>query len=311
MRAVPAGAQDSESISEVAVGLASVAAVTGYEQAAIDSVLRLLPGARRDRAGNANLQLGAERSPSKRLVVCPLDEPGYVVGRVQDEGYLTLRRVPGPVSPLFDQQIEGQRVAVYGNRGPVAGVVAVRSIHLTRGRTAPPEAPFTVDEAYVDVGADSPAEVERLGVRVLAPVTLAKRPHLYGSALLAAPIAGRRAACGALLLAARQSRVRAKLLPSVLVAFTVQDGLSGTGLAALANAVGPFSQTVIVDGMPGPFGSILRGAELDSTTRPKTLGQVAHWALPVRFFGTAVETVSLTDADSLRAALVRWIGGDE
>ena len=45
--------------------------------------------------------------------------------------------------PLFDQQLEGHRVTVQGRRGPVPGVVAVRSIHLSRGRNAPSEAPFT------------------------------------------------------------------------------------------------------------------------------------------------------------------------
>jgi hypothetical protein len=39
-------------------------------------------------------------------------------------------------------------------------------------------------------------------------------------------------------------------------------------------------------------------------------GRVTRWSLPVRYAGTPVETVALADADSLRNALVRWIGGD-
>jgi hypothetical protein len=41
-----------------------------------------------------------------------------------------------------------------------------------------------------------------------------------------------------------------------------------------------------------------------------SLGRVIRWTLPVRYGGTPVETVALRDADSLRAALVRWIGGE-
>jgi putative aminopeptidase FrvX len=306
----PAGAQDPENLSNLAVRFASLIAVTGYEHAAVDTVLRLLDGAGRDRAGNARLQLGGGSRSSRRLVVCPLDEPGYVIGRIRGDGYLTLRRVPGQVPFLFDQQIEGQRVTIEGVRGPVPGVVAVRSIHLTRGREGPAEAPFSVDEAFVDVGAGSPTEVDRLGIRVLSSVTLTKRPHRYGQGLLAAPVAGRRAACAALLLAVRQSRLQAKLLPPVTVAFAVQHQLSRRGVATLGHAAGPFTETVLVDAVPGALGGVRRGAVRD-TVWSRELGRVVQWSLPVRFAGTPVETVSLADADTLRAWLARWIGGVE
>src|SRR2546421_8192351 len=112
----------------------------------------LLPVATRDRIGNVTLSLG--RGAPKRLLSCALDEIGYVVGNITDDGFILLRRVGGGarLSPLFDQQIEGHRVTLFGRRGAVPGVVAVRSTHLTRGRPQRDEAPFTVDNAYVDVG---------------------------------------------------------------------------------------------------------------------------------------------------------------
>jgi putative aminopeptidase len=299
--------QDDSTVAGLAVRLAALSAVTGYEQAMVDTLLRLLPGSSRDRAGNARLQLGG--GSVKRLVVCPLDEPGYVVGNIRQDGYLTLRRVSGRVAPLFDQQIEGQQVTIQG-RGPVPGVVAVRSIHLTRGRSAPSELPFTVDDAYVDVGAASRSQVTALGVRVLAPVTLAKHPHAYGKGLLAAPEVGRRTACAALVAAVGQSSVRAKLIPQVTVAFAVEQELSQRGLATLANELGPFDETVLVDGRSGKLGALEQRPDSSTAARWPRLGQVTTWSLPVRYAGTPVETVALADADSLRSALVRWIGGD-
>lgn len=301
-------AQGPDSLSVLTTRLASIAAVTGYEQAMVDTLLRLLPSAVRDRAGNARLALGG--GPAKRLIVCPLDEPGYVVGGTREDGYLTLRRVPGQVPRLYDQQLEGHRVTVYGRRGPIPGVVAVRSIHLTRGRDAPSDDPFTVDDAYVDIGATSRAEVAASGVRVLAPVTLTKRPHRYGDGLLAAPVAGRRAACAALMLAVRQSILRAKLMPPVTVAFVVEQELSERGVGTLANALGPFDQTLIVDGRSGTRGFLLQGTDSATAARWPNLGAVARWSLPVSHGHTAVETVSLKDAESLQQAIVRWIGGD-
>jgi putative aminopeptidase FrvX len=299
--------QDHADVAALAARLAALSAVTGYEQAMVDTVLRLLPGGARDRAGNARLQLGG--GSLKRLVVCPLDEPGYVVGNIRDNGYLTLRRAGGPVSPLFDQQIEGQRITVQGRR-PVPGVVAVRSIHLTRGRSAPSELPFTVDDAYVDIGAASRSQAAALGVRVLAPVTLAKRPHAYGDGLLAAPAVGRRAACAALLSAVGQSIVRAKLIPQVTVGFVVEQELSQRGLATLANELGPFDEAVLVDGRAGKRGALEQGPDSTIAARWPRLGKVTRWSLPVLYAGTPVETVALADADSLRSVLVRWIGGD-
>jgi putative aminopeptidase FrvX len=296
------------SVSTVAVRLASIAAVTGYEHTMVDTLLRLLPGGVRDRAGNARLQLGSR--PARRLVVCPLDEPGYVVGSVREDGYLTLRRVPGEVPPLFDQQLEGHRVTIQGRRGPIPGVVAVRSIHLTRGREELSEVPFTVDEAYVDVGAGSRAQATALGVGVLSPVTLAKRPHRYGEGLLAAPAAGRRIACAALLDAVRQSTLRTKLIPPVTIGFVTQQRLSERGLRTLANELGPFEETLIVDGRPGARGSLQQGADADISAQRPALGRVTRWSLPVAYHGTPVETASMADAESLRDALVKWIAGE-
>lgn len=265
--------QNPESLT---VRFAGMTAVTGYEQAMTDSLLALLPGSTRDRIGNVTVSLG--RGAPKRLVYCGLDEVGYAVGNITDDGYLTLRRVGGGArqSPLFDQQIEGQRVTLFGRNGAVPGVVAVRSTHLTRGRPTGNEAPFTVDNAYVDVGATSRDEALALGISILTPVSITKRPHRYGDRLLAASNAGRRSACAALAAAAlSKPRVRG----TVVVAFTVQSLYGDTaGLKTVQNTQGPFTES-----------------------RPVTVQS--------KFPDTAVETVSLRDVDAAVAEIVRWIGG--
>jgi putative aminopeptidase FrvX len=288
-------------VEDLARRLAGIAAVTGLEQQMVDTLLSLLPAGRRDRAGNAVLRLGT--GTSRRLAVCPLDEPGYVVGRVRDDGYLTLRRSPGAVSLIRDAQLEGQRVSIATPGGIVPGVVAVRSIHLTRGRERA-SSQFSVDSALVDVGAGSRAQVQALGIGPLAPVTLTKRPHRYGGNLLAAPVAGRRAACAALLVAARQAAAeqgRISRRQSVVIAFVVEQELSGRGLGTIANAAGPFQETVIV----GSDSAAAAGLAV----RWPSLGTVGGKPLAVRYGGTPVETVALSDAERLATELASWIGG--
>ena len=269
--------QKPESLS---VRFAGMTAITGYEQAVTDSLLVLLPGSTRDRTGNVTLTLG--RGSPKRLVYCNLDEVGYVVGNITEDGYVLLRRVGGGarLDPLFDQQIEGQRVTLFGRRGAVPGVVAVRSTHLTRGRPSRDELPFTIDNAYVDVGAASRDDVLALGISGLTPMSQTKRPYRYGdrAGLLAAPNAGRRAACAALASAALS---RPRVSGTVVVAFMVQSLYADTaGLKTVQNLQGPFRESRQV-------------------------------SVPARFPDTSVETVGLREVNALMADIVKWIGGGQ
>ncbi len=303
-------AQTDSALPGLIERLAAMTAVTGYEQPMADTLVTLLPGAVRDRAGNVVLTLGA--ATRQRAAVCPLDEPGYVVGGIREDGYLTLRQVGTRLPPLFDQQLEGQRITVFGRRRAVPGVVGVRSVHLTRGRGVPAASSFTLDSAYVDVGAASRAEVSQLGIGVLSPVSLAKRPHRYGGQLIASSNAGRRAACAALLAAARRAIAGKGMIPraeAVVVAFVVEQNLGTRGLQTLANTRGPFSETLLVDGVPAPLGSVIRSTAPDTGSAFSGLGKRTRWSLPVRYGRTAVETISLADADSLRLALAGWIEG--
>src|SRR5713226_8354744 len=265
-------------VDRLALRFSSMTAVTGLEQAMTDSLRVLLPGSVRDRAGNVTLTLG-QGSP-KRLCTCPLDEVGYAVGNILPDGFLLLRRVGGARTayPLLDQQLEGHRVTVFGTRGAVPGVVAVRSVHLTRGRVGPgaPDPLFTVDNAYVDLGASSAADARALGIDVLAPVALAKQPQGYGERLLAAPAAGRRAACAAVV-AALLAKPNVK--GSVVVAFTVQSQYAqNAGLASVQALLGPFAETKTVQ-------------------------------LATRHPDTPVETVALKDAEALAQEVATWLEG--
>lgn len=263
-----------KALDSLTVRLAGMSAVSGYEQAVGDSLAALLPASTRDAEGNVTLVLG--RGAPRRLLACAVDEVGYVVGGVTSAGYLTLRRVGRAGTSLFDQQLEGERVTVFGTRGPVPGVVSVRSIHLTRDRTTRPDTPFLVDDAFVDVGARDRDEVAGLGIGVLAPVTRTKRPLLYGTGLLAAESAGRRAVCAAIV-AAAQSATRVQ--GTVVVAFTVQSAYGRrAGLQAVVALRGPFTE-------------------------------VNEPTLPVRFPETAVETVSLAAVEALARTLEAWLRG--
>ena len=58
-------------------------------------------------------------------------------------------------------------------------------------------------------------------------------------------------------------------------------------------------------------GGVIKSTTPDTGSAFPGLGKRARWSLPVRYGGTAVETVSLADAESLRVALVGWIEGTQ
>lgn len=262
----------AQSIDSLTLRFAGFTTVSGYEQAVSDSLMTLFPGASRDRLGDVSITLGS--GTPRRLVSCPIDEAGYVVGGISAEGYLTLHREGRVSSPLFEQQLEGQRIAVFGTSGPVPGVVGVRSVHLTRGRTAN-DAPFTADDAWVDIGAASSADVAALGIRILSPVALARKPLRYGDGVAATAV-GRHAACAALAAAVLS---HPRTAGSVVVSFTVQGLQQGDpGLSSVMALRGPFTDTLTA-------------------------------TLPVKYPETSAETVMLADVRTLEQRLVQWIGG--
>lgn len=293
-------ASQAAPLEQLSRRLMSIPAPLGYESILADSIARIVGGSgtvTRDRAGNVVLTLG--RGGPSRLIACPMDEPGWVVGGVRDDGYLTIRRLPGLMPRDADERLEGQRITLLGSKGPVPGVVGVRSIHLTRGRSSPSDR-FTFDDAYVDVGAKSGDEARDLGVDNTTPLVLEKRPHAYGEGLLAAPEAGTRAACAALVRATMSTQLRG----TVTVAFVVEQRLSARGLRSIIHERGPFADVLLL----GAADSIGNTVTADSV-RISEAGRIERWRLRVQHQGTPVETVSMSDAAAMEARLAEWMRG--
>jgi putative aminopeptidase FrvX len=314
------GTAGAQSLDSLVIRLAAMSAVTGFEDAMAESLLAVLPDATADRAGNVVWERGS--GAPVRIAICEIDEMGYVVGSVTAEGYLTLRRVgETPMGPLYDQFLEGQRVTVFGRRGAVPGVVGVRSTHLTRGRPAMPDTPFRLDDAYVDVGATSPAEVAGLGIGVLAPVTRSKRPHRYGGDLLAAPESASRAACAALVFAAARARSQPEAQGTRIVAFTRRRhlgragarfaGHDGAGFLLTERGADAAPSEVVLLGGAAAESSPGEGprSSTDSVAVLTGMRTVTAWRLPARYFRTPVETVSLRDVAALADRLTELLGG--
>jgi len=295
--ALPGFAQSPDLTAEVEAFL-QVPAVAGREEGARDFVRQRLPGqhVEQDAAGNLVLTLGS--GTPRRLVVCPLGEPGLIVSHITPEGYL--RVVPigaSKAGALWAQSFEGNVVMVGGARGWVPGGVVQRSLHLIQGAQAPERKPFSLDEAWIDVGAESAAEVEALGIRMLDPVTLIRRPARLAGGRIAGPSARLKAACVATIGAARALGSNPPT-GTLIFAWTAGDFVNGIGLDFLLHSRGPFDQVLRLS--PG-FGQTGDGQPANPAAKPGL-------DLPARYPETPVETVSLAEAGQLRDLILAAAG---
>src|SRR5689334_23463045 len=212
----------------------------GWEQLATDSIMRAMPGWKRDALGNLVLRKGSG-SP-RRVVACALDRPGFAVTEITDDGYLRLREVgAGRQHPLWVQFHEGQRIKVLTRAGFVPGVVIVKSTHLQRGRVA--NAPLTtLDDLWVDVGAVSKSEVQRLGIEMLNPVVREFSGWSYGD-FVAGPLAGVRVGCAAVASAAQREVKNGE----TIFLLTTLRSFGHDGLEAALRSLGRVDGVTLVD----------------------------------------------------------------
>jgi endoglucanase len=98
------------------------------------------------------------------------DEIGFMIQNITDEGILFLNRIGGSDRALA----RGKRLKILGDRGPVLGVIGNTAIHLRdKEQDKLPE----VHELFVDIGANSKAEVEDRGIRVGHPAVYTDTPE--------------------------------------------------------------------------------------------------------------------------------------
>ncbi len=188
--------------------LATLHAVSGDEEEALAYIRKQLGAhAVADNTGSLTATFGAG-SPHK-LLIAGVDEPGYVVSGVHEEGYLRLERLADPAPHYqFDRFFLGQSVSIRTSKGVfLSGSVAAPAVHFDSGQASAYRIGNPGD-LYVDIGAASPADVLKAGVGVLDSVALEKRFIRLGRTKASAPWISSRA--GAAILLELASRLAAQ-----------------------------------------------------------------------------------------------------
>jgi len=268
----------------------------GWEHRATDAIRQFMPGWQRDALGNLIMRRG-NGSP-RRVVACALDRPGFAVTEITDDGFLRLREVgSGRLHPLWQQFHEGQRLKVLTHNGSVPAVATVKSTHLQRNRGPAPVT--TLDDMWVDVGATSKADVARLGIQMLDPVVRETSGGWAYEGFVAGEMAGVRVGCAAVATVAGGEVTAGE----TIFLLTTLRSFGHDGLEAALRSLGRVDQVTLIDQSADTTATAAFSQRVveNPAYLPQSTGVTSVTVLSprVRFPGSLVESISLSDAYSL------------
>ena len=156
--------------------------VPGYEGKVRQIIREELPSGaliEQDKIGSIIARLQGSTSTPRVLVAAHMDEIGFMVRYITEEGFIKFI----PLGGWWDQVVLAQRVIIKSHRGDVVGIVGAKPPHLL----AKDERSKLVEkrEMYIDIGAGSAEEVAEAGVRLGDPIipasefTILANPKTY------------------------------------------------------------------------------------------------------------------------------------
>jgi putative aminopeptidase FrvX len=202
----------------------------GYEERVRALVAaRLPPGIATATDAMGNLVATAGAGDRAMMFVAHMDEIGFVVSEVREDGFLRIR----PLGGIDPRTVLGRALRIVTAKGEILGVVGVRPPHLMADRAKEMAEVPAVADLHVDVGARSRDEARGLGVEVLDFAVLDKTLRVLNGKYLCCRALDDRLGCAILLEALRRldgERLRWR----VHFAFSVQEevGLRGAELLA-------------------------------------------------------------------------------
>jgi putative aminopeptidase FrvX len=279
-------------------------AVSGYENVLAEKIRDDIASFRpvTDNLGDVIVTVGS--GTPRRLIVTPIDEPGFVVSGITDDGYLRLQRLPEPgLPPIFNELYSAQPVKVGAARGKwIDGVVAGLSIHLQNDRRNPPKV-SDIDSMYVDIGASSATEARKAGVDILSPVAIDRGlGELAGQEIAGASVGDKFGA--AALVGLLRKIDPANVKGTLTIAFAVQQRTGARGLQRILRMMQPEEMIYIGRLLPGGAVPGMKGVHRAPRREPgsgvlfglaQTNDELSGLASELKYLAAANNVPSATD----------------
>ncbi len=159
------------------------------------------------------------------MLAAHMDEIGLMVKYVDDKGFVHFTKSGG----WFDQTLLNQRMVLHTEKGMIYGVIGSKPPHAMKEEDK--KKPVQAEDMFIDVGATSKEDAEKLGVKAGTPITSDMEFKSLGNDIVTGKAFDNRAGCAMLIEALREMKdVRA----TVHAVFTVQEevGLKGAKTSA-------------------------------------------------------------------------------
>jgi putative aminopeptidase FrvX len=232
--------------------LAEAPGVPGQEEAVRQVMRRHLEPLGEVLTDNLGSVIGRKDGPAggpKVMLAGHLDEIGFMVTRITDEGFLKFQTLGG----WWEQVMLAQRVEVLTRKGPIIGVIGSKPPHIL----APDERNKVADKKamFIDIGAESRAEAEAWGVRPGdAVVPVGPFAQMRNPELIMAKAWDNRFGCALAIEVLR--RLKGQPHPNTVFAVgTVQEEVGLRGATTTTNVIQPdigiALDTGIAGDMPG------------------------------------------------------------
>jgi putative aminopeptidase FrvX len=159
------------------------------------------------------------------MLAAHMDEIGLMVKYVDDKGFARFTKTGG----WFDQTLLNQRMIMHTEYGSIHGVIGSKPPHAMKEEDK--NKVVKTDDMFIDIGAKSKEDAEKLGVKTGTPVTSDIDFKPLGNDLVTGKAFDNRAGCAMLIMAIRQMK---KVKATVHAVFTVQEevGLKGAKISA-------------------------------------------------------------------------------
>ena len=185
-----------------------------------------------DNAGNLIVRKLGKKEPKNRLMFSAhMDEIGFIITNIEEGGFLRF----AAVGSIDTRVTIGKRVLVGENALP--GLIGSKAIHLVKKDEFDKLA--DLDELYIDIGADSKEEAEKLvspGDRAVFDSDFA----VFGDGIIMGRALDDRAGCAVLM-----ELLKADAEYSFTVCFTTREEIGGNGASAAAFGVDPDIAVVV------------------------------------------------------------------
>jgi len=113
-----------------------------------------------DKLGNViGIKKGKKEAPTVMLAA-HMDEIGLMVKNVTKEGFIQFTKIGG----IDDRILIAQKVVVHTDKGPITGIIGSKPPHILREEEK--KKVIEANELFIDIGASSKEDVQKMGIRV-------------------------------------------------------------------------------------------------------------------------------------------------